>query len=109
MTETTKPVHTIRLGTIQAAIWSNAGQHGPFYNVTFERRFRDVQEEWQSSGSFGRDDLLVLAKLADEAHSFIFTRQAAERGQPDPTDNGSMEPVNPANAAKADASRRRAR
>jgi hypothetical protein len=107
MTDTPKPIHTIRLGTVQAAIWSNAGQHGPFYNVTFERRYRDAKEEWQSSASFGRDDLLLLAKIADEAHSFIFNRQASERNG---NEQGPSAPVPvAAQAASAADARRRSR
>ena len=45
------------------------------FNVTFERSYKDG-EEWRTTNSFGRDDLLKLAKLADEAHSWI-TRQLA--------------------------------
>lgn len=79
MSDKPKPVHTIRVGSVQGAIWSNPGQHGTFYNVTIERRFRDAEEQWQSSGSFGRDDLLIVAKVADAAHTYICERQAEER------------------------------
>ena len=99
----TKPMHSIRLGTLQAAIWSNTGPHGTFYNVTFERRYRDAKEEWQSSASFGRDDLLLLAKLADEAHTWIYERLNQDRDQPD---SGAM---TPAGAAKSNDTRRRGR
>jgi hypothetical protein len=30
---------------------------------------------WKQTESFGRDDLPVLAKVADQAHSFIFHKQ----------------------------------
>jgi hypothetical protein len=51
----------------------------PRYNVTLERLHRDADEKWQSTGSFGRDDLLVLAKVADQAHTRIHELQAADR------------------------------
>jgi hypothetical protein len=101
-TPTAKPAHTLRLGTLQAAIWCNAGQHGHFYNVTFERRYRDAQEEWQSSASYGRDDLLLLAKLADQAHSWVCDRLSQEREQ------APASTTEPAAATRA-ASGRRAR
>lgn len=81
MTDKPKPIHTIRIGALQAAVWSNPGQHGPFYNVTIERRFKDQSDNWQSSSSFARDDCLVVSKLADLAHSYICDRQAAERSK----------------------------
>lgn len=101
-----KPIHTLRIGSIQAAIWSNAGQHGAFYNVTIDRRYLDQDEKWQSSGSFGRDDLLVVAKIADAAHSFICERQAADRQQSETEGDGSN---GVHTAAQAEAGRRRSR
>jgi hypothetical protein len=38
--------------------------------VTFERVYKDG-EEWKSSHSYTRDDLLALAKLADWAFTWI--------------------------------------
>jgi hypothetical protein len=65
-----RPIEEIRLGMIKAAIWKNDTETGPRFNVTFERVFRDG-EEWKSTTSFGRDDLLLLSKVADQAHSWI--------------------------------------
>ncbi len=65
-----RPVHKVRIGLIKAAIWANSTREGVLYNVTFERRFHDG-EAWRSTSSFGRDDLLKLAKVADQAHSWI--------------------------------------
>ena len=74
-TQQTRPVHKLRIGLIKAAIWANVTREGMIFNVTFERSYHDG-EAWKSSNSFGRDDLLKLAKVADEAHSWI-TRQLA--------------------------------
>ena len=65
-----KPVHEVRLGSIKAAIWANETENGVRHNVTVSRIYRDA-EEWKSTDSFGRDDLLVLAKVVDQAHSWI--------------------------------------
>ena len=78
----TKPVHEIRLGAIKAAIWANDTQNGVRHNVTLSRLYKD-EEEWKSSDSFGRDDLPVVAKVADMAHTWI--HQEAKNGKP----NGS--------------------
>lgn len=104
MPDNPKPIHTIRLGQIQAAVWSNPGQHGPFYNVTVERRYRDANEQWQGSTSFGRDDLLVLAKVADLAHTYICERQAESRSQSAETDRSP-----PAEASRTEVVQRRSR
>ena len=62
-----KPANELRIGMLKAAIWRNEGTKDAWHNVTFERSYRDG-ETWKSSDNFGRDDLLALAKLADQAH-----------------------------------------
>jgi hypothetical protein len=70
MKDKQKPVHEVRLGIIKAAIWKNETDNGPRYNATFTRLYKDG-EDWRSTDSFGRDDLLLLGKVADQAHSWI--------------------------------------
>lgn len=65
-----KPYAKIRYGTIAAAIWQREGEKGTWYNVTFSRSYKDGKD-WKHTDSFGRDDLLTLAKLANEAHTRI--------------------------------------
>ena len=69
-----KPVHTVRMGNIRAAIWSNVTPNRVWYNVTFSRLYKEG-DDWKSSDHFGRDDLLVLAKVADRVHSWIYLQQ----------------------------------
>jgi len=45
---------------------------------TFARIYKN-EAEWKTSDAFGRDDLLVLAKVADQAHSWICTATKADR------------------------------
>lgn len=68
-----RPVHEVRIGAIKAAIWKNETNNGGArYNVTLSRIYKDKDDDqWKSTDSFGRDDLLVLAKVADQAHSWI--------------------------------------
>ncbi len=75
------PVRTLRLGRIKAAIWENGADERAFCNVTFSRTYMDEEKRFRDSDSFGRDDLLVLAKLADNAHTFICERLAASKGE----------------------------
>jgi hypothetical protein len=74
MTTQTKarPVHEVRLGRIKAAIWENETQNGARHNVTVTRIYRDADDQWRDSSSFGRDDLPLVAKVVDRAHSWIF-------------------------------------
>jgi hypothetical protein len=69
-----RPVHTIRYGALRAAIWKREVDLGnnsrPMYSVTLTRSYKDGND-WKDSSSFGPDDLLTLAKIADDAHTFI--------------------------------------
>ena len=60
------PFDDVRIGHIVAAIWRNVSDKGVRFNVKFSRLYRN-DGDWKRSGSFGRDDLLLLAKVADNA------------------------------------------
>lgn len=70
MTTKTRPVHEIRLGKIKAAVWRNPVDGGTRYNVTLSRLYKD-EEGWRDSSSFGREDLLFVAKVCDLALDWI--------------------------------------
>ncbi len=76
-----KPVNEFRIGNIKAAVWRNDHEGSVRYNVTFSRSYRDA-EHWRSSDSFGRDDLLVVSKLADHAHTWICAQGRDSRLEP---------------------------
>jgi hypothetical protein len=65
------PVARLRIGLISASIWERTTEKGTFHSVSFERRYRDASGNWQTTHSFDTNDLLSLAKLADQAHSKI--------------------------------------
>lgn len=71
-----RPAHEIRLGRIKATIWANQNDNGTWYNVTLSRSYKDG-DEWKSSSSFGRDELLTVAKIADLANGWIFQAQSS--------------------------------
>ena len=68
-----RPVHEIRLGAIRAAIWENRTEQATRHNVTITRTYK-VNDEWKDTSSFARDDLLLVAKVVDMAHSWIFSQ-----------------------------------
>ena len=71
-----RPVDEVRIGRIKAAIWANPSDNGVRHNVTFSRLYKEG-DEWRDTDSFGRDDLLLLAKVADRAHTRICDMQSA--------------------------------
>jgi hypothetical protein len=86
-----KPVHEVRLGRIKAAIWANQTDNGTRHNVTFSRLYKPEGGDWQDSSSFGRDDLPLLAKVADRVHSWIFTESQEQNGSHKQEQNGSSQ------------------
>ena len=88
-----KPAHEVRLGSIKAAVWANQTTSGLRYNATLSRLYKDGDDQWKSSDSFGRDDLLVVAKVADLAHSWISRQSLDERaGEETPTEKKETKP-----------------
>ena len=73
-----RPTRTVRIGTVKAAIWENLAGERTRYNVTFSKRYKDAQGQWKTTHSFGRNDLLVLAKIADQAHTAIVDLEQGE-------------------------------
>ena len=74
------PVHEIRMGRIKGTVWSNDTQNGMRYNTTFARLYR-VEDQWRETQSFGRDDLPLLAKVADQVHSWIFANASSGQSE----------------------------
>lgn len=65
---------------IVAAVWRNQNDEGrAWYSATIERRYKDRDGAWQSTGSFAAEDLLLLQKVAGLAHSEIYKLQNADR------------------------------
>ena len=74
--EPQRPVDEVRLGRVRAAIWqdvakSRDGREFARFNVTFERLYLNGDGDWRSTRSFGRDDLLLLGKVAEAAFERI--------------------------------------
>lgn len=90
MSSKERPVHEVRLGAIKAAVWRNESDLGVRYGVTFERLYK-TEQGWSSSTTFGRDELLLLAKVADLAHSFIYQQNDRAEVAVEPSDDFQSE------------------
>lgn len=67
-----KPAHEVKLGRIKAVVWANETEGGALrHNVQIVRLYKDG-DKWKDSSSFGRDDLPLVAKVSDLAHTWIF-------------------------------------
>ena len=68
---TNRPVDELRIGRVKATIWRNETEDGKArFNTVFSRLYKDG-DAWQSTPSFGRNDLLLVAKVADLAHTRV--------------------------------------
>ena len=65
VTASRTPVHEIRCGSIRAVIWASAD--GDLHDVTVSR----TDANGGDLNTFGRNDLLVLAGVLDDAHTWI--------------------------------------
>jgi len=74
--ESVKPVFSYHIGVVAGAVWLNEHGNDAFYDSTFNRLYKEGDSrEWGRSHSFGRDDLLALAKVVDVCHSWIIREQ----------------------------------
>jgi hypothetical protein len=77
-----KPIHEIKKGSVRAAIWQNALEDGRvMYNVTFSRLYKE-DGEWKDSASFGRNELPLVARVADLALDWIYAQPNSANAQP---------------------------
>mgnify|MGYP001598144096 FL=1 len=70
-TSTQKPAHVLRCGGINATIWQNAGEYGPYFTVTYSRPVRDQEGAWRNLTSFTLRDLDPIAFLNAQAKEWI--------------------------------------
>lgn len=84
MSESKKPASKVSIYPVSAAIWRNVNAKGEaFYSATFERSYRDAGGKYKSTESFNASDLLLLAKVADLAHTEITKLRVSDKAAAD--------------------------
>ena len=73
-----QPVHHIRHGAVSASIWRQETDQGPVFNVSFQRSYKEG-DDWKTSASFGRGNLLVLSLIAARAFEWISNQPRTSR------------------------------
>ena len=66
-----KPATAFRSGSVNAAIWENTGEKGPFFSVTFSRPYKDVEGNWKTSSSYGVNDSIRCPHSAELAKDWV--------------------------------------
>ena len=65
------PIKKFRAGSISCAIWENeaniGGRQVPILKATVERRYKDKDGQWKSSGSFSRNEIPLAIYCLNKA------------------------------------------
>lgn len=80
-----QPLKKFRAGQVSAAIWENQatvnGKQVTMLKATVERRYKDKDGNWQSSNSYGRNEIpLVVHCLARAFGAIIDEEQNNSNG-----------------------------
>ena len=80
---TTRPIHSIRRGAVEAAIWENTSEKGRYYRVTFRRYYPTRDGKPATAENFGPRELSALAVLAIQVEAWICDTQDSSGGAAD--------------------------
>ncbi|GEM_PF-1852187 len=80
--EKNQPVKKVRAGAISVSIFENtgkgrSGEDTTFSSVVLQKRYKDKDGIWQTSGSLNINDLPKAALLLQEAYRHLVLKQAA--------------------------------
>mgnify|MGYP006311204373 CR=1 FL=1 len=78
-----RPVAKFSAGQVSAAIWENevttkAGKTVTMLKATVERRYKDRDGQWKSSGSFNRNEIPFVIYCLQKSLDHIITSQQEE-------------------------------
>ena len=92
MVEQQTPVAKFRAGQIASAVWENEiqvkGKSVTVLKATVQRRYKDRDGNWKSSGSFSRNEIPMAIYCLQKAFEQIIEKQSAEVGT-----NGNVEEI----------------
>jgi len=86
-----KPVAKFRAGQISAALWENEitvknGHKATMLKATVQRRYKDKDGQWKSSGSFSRNEIPLAIYCLQKSFEKIIEVQIGEN-----SDDGVVE------------------
>lgn len=68
-----KPEHTIKVGAIQLAIWSNETEKGVRQSISIVKNYK-AGEEWKQTTSFSLSDLPKVSLAIQKAMEYIYVK-----------------------------------
>jgi len=66
-----RPIHSIKSCGLDVAIWENNFKDGTSYSVTIQRSYKVESEGWKQTGFLRKTDLLLAARLIEQAFDYI--------------------------------------
>ena len=88
------PVAKWRAGQISSALWSNEidvnGKTVTILKASVQRRYKDKDGNWQSSGSFARNEIPLAVYCLQQAFQKIIETQSKQSNDNNSPDEGPM-------------------
>ena len=80
-TEGNMPEKRFSTGSVTATVWQNqgtkkSGESVSFRTVSFQRRYRDKEGNWQSTSTLRINDLQREALVLQQAYEFLVLKEA---------------------------------
>lgn len=66
-----KIVRRFKCGAIVATIWENEAEKGSYNTISLERRYKDKNDEWKSTGSMRTSDIPKANLALAKAYEFL--------------------------------------
>ncbi len=86
------PIAKFRAGQVSSALWENEidvkGKTVTILKATVQRRYKDKENNWQSSGSFSRNEIPLAVYCLQQAFQKIIETQSKRSN-----DNGNTEDI----------------
>ena len=81
--ETNLPEKKFSTGVVSATVWKNqgktkSGEETSYNTISLQRRYRDKNDEWQSTNSFRISDLPKAVLVLNKAYEYLVLREQAE-------------------------------
>jgi len=97
MTGQQLPVAKFRAGQISSAVWRNQiqvkGKAVTILEATVQRRYKDKEGNWQSSGSFSRNEIPLAIHCLQQAFEKIIETQHEDSDKGNTSSNNIEEVV----------------
>ncbi|OGM02105.1 hypothetical protein A3K72_03945 [Candidatus Woesearchaeota archaeon RBG_13_36_6] len=81
--EKNSPEKRFSTGGVSATVWKNqgktkVGEETSYNTISLQRRYRDKNDEWQSTNSFRINDLPKAILVLNKAYEYLVLREQAD-------------------------------